>query len=200
MSERRDSSASDSSVNVFNFGNAKADGDATRRALLGGKGANLAEMTRLGLPVPPGFTIATTVCQRFYDDGGQVPAGVQDEIDAAIAKLEAAMGQKFGSADSPLLVSVRSGAAVSMPGMMDTVLNLGLNDETFEGLGNRRFALDAYRRLIQMFGDVVMGCDHHRFETALGDVKAKRGAYLDTDLDEEGLAEVVARFRTVYTD
>ncbi|MHC4452138.1 MAG: pyruvate, phosphate dikinase, partial [Planctomycetota bacterium] len=163
-------------------------------------GANLAEMTRLGLPVPPGFTIATAVCQQFYDDGGRVPAGVQDEIDGAISKLEAAMGQKFGSADSPLLVSVRSGAAVSMPGMMDTVLNLGLNDETFEGLGNRRSALDAYRRLIQMFGDVVMGCDHHRFETALGDVKAKRGAYLDTDLDEEGLAEVVARFRTVYTD
>jgi pyruvate,orthophosphate dikinase len=157
-------------------------------------------MTRLGLPVPPGFTIATAVCQQFYDDGGRVPAGVQDEIDGAISKLEAAMGQKFGSADSPLLVSVRSGAAVSMPGMMDTVLNLGLNDETFEGLGNRRSALDAYRRLIQMFGDVVMGCDHHRFETALGDVKAKRGAYLDTDLDEEGLAEVVARFRTVYTD
>ncbi|MHC4940603.1 MAG: pyruvate, phosphate dikinase [Planctomycetota bacterium] len=189
-----------SEANVFNFGNGTADGDATRRALLGGKGANLAEMTRLGLPVPPGFTIATAVCQAFYDEGGKVPDPVKAEIDAAIAKLEAAMGRGFGSASAPLLVSVRSGAAVSMPGMMDTVLNLGLNDATIEGLGNRRFALDAYRRLINMFGDVVMGCDHHRFETALGDVKAKRGAVLDTDLDEEGLLEVVERYRQVYTD
>jgi len=189
-----------SEPNVYSFGNGEAQGGASMREILGGKGANLAEMTRLGLPVPPGFTIATTVCQRFYDEGGRVPDDVQSEIDAAIARLEQAMDRGFGATAKPLLVSVRSGAAVSMPGMMDTVLNLGLNDATFEALGNRRFALDAYRRLIQMFGDVVMGCEHHRFETALGDVKARRGAMLDTDLDEDGLAEVVTAFRAVYRD
>jgi len=184
--------------NVYFFGDGRACGDASMREVLGGKGANLAEMTRLGLPVPPGFTIATTVCQAFYDEDETVPADVVAEVDGAITRVEKAMDRSFGAPERPLLVSVRSGAAVSMPGMMDTVLNLGLNEETIGGLGDRRFGLDAYRRLIQMFGDVVMGCEHQRFETALSDVKDKRGAMLDTDLDEEGLADVVARFHQVY--
>jgi len=189
---------------VFFFGDDATEGDASFRDLLGGKGANLAEMCRIGLPVPPGFTIATSVCQRFYEEDHVVPADVVAQIDAAIERLERAMDRGFGDAARPLFVSVRSGAAVSMPGMMDTVLNLGLNDETLEGLarhsGNRRFALDAYRRLIHMFGDVVMGCDHHRFETAMADVKASRSAVLDTDLDEAGLEEVVSRYRSIYRD
>jgi pyruvate,orthophosphate dikinase len=188
---------------VFFFQPEGTDGDAKQRDLLGGKGANLAEMCRLGLPVPPGFTIATSVCAH-YRDHGAIPEDVLAEVDSALTRLEEAMGRRFGDADAPLFVSVRSGAAVSMPGMMDTVLNLGLNSETVEGLartsGNRRFALDAYRRLINMFGDVVMGVDHEHFETALTDVKAARGARADMDLDAEAMAEVVERYLEIYRE
>ncbi|MHC4953491.1 MAG: pyruvate, phosphate dikinase [Planctomycetota bacterium] len=198
------SEKSTSKQHVFFFGDEATEGDATQRPLLGGKGANLAEMCNIGLPVPAGFTIATSVCRRFYEEDQTVPADVVTQIDAAIERLERAMNRKFGDSAHPLFVSVRSGAAVSMPGMMDTVLNLGLNDSTVDGLaadsGNRRFALDGYRRLIQMFGDVVMGCDHQRFETALSDVKASRSAIHDTDLDEGAMEEVVRRFREVYRD
>ncbi|MFQ5843457.1 MAG: pyruvate, phosphate dikinase, partial [Planctomycetota bacterium] len=171
------------------------------RDRLGGKGANLAEMCRLGLPVPPGFTVATTVCRAFYDNGGRIPEAVLAEVDRSVARLERATGRRFGDAGDPLLVSVRSGASVSMPGMMDSVLNLGLNAETVEGLArrsqDRRFALDAWRRLVQMFSNVVLGVDHDRFEQVLEEVKAKRGAVLDTDLDADGLAEVLEGFRAV---
>jgi len=188
---------------VFFFQPEGAEGDATQRELLGGKGANLAEMCRLGLPVPPGFTIATTVCAR-YRDHGALPDDVMEQVDGAMTRIEEAMGRRFGDAAAPLFVSVRSGAAVSMPGMMDTVLNLGLNDETVEGLARasdgRRFALDGYRRLINMFGDVVMGVDHDHFETALTDVKASRGAVADMDLDADGMAEVVGRYLEIYRE
>ncbi|MGQ0614749.1 MAG: pyruvate, phosphate dikinase [Planctomycetaceae bacterium] len=186
---------------VFFFSRAGAEGDGARKELLGGKGANLAQMCRLGLPVPPGFTLATTVCRAFAAGGGSLPEAVMVEVERNIARLEAEMGLRFGDPAAPLLVSVRSGAAVSMPGMMDTVLNLGLNDSTLEGLarrsGNRRFALDAYRRLLNMFGDVVLGVDHHHFESALAEVKASHGALQDTDLDAAAMAEVVERYRGI---
>ena len=189
---------------VYFFRQGAAEGDARQHELLGGKGANLAEMCRIGLAVPPGFTVATSTCKLFYENGESVPDSVLAEIDTNIARVEEAMGQRFGDATAPLLVSVRSGAAVSMPGMMDTVLNLGLNDETVDGLakasGNRRFALDGYRRLINMFGDVVMGVSHQRFETALADVKARAGAILDTDLDEDAMAQVVQSYKEIYKD
>ncbi len=192
------------SQHVFFFGDEATEGDASQKDLLGGKGANLAEMCRIAMPVPPGFTIATSVCARFYEENEAVPADVNTQVDAAIERLERAMDRTFGDPAKPLFVSVRSGAAVSMPGMMDTVLNLGLTDATLDGLasgsGNRRFALDAYRRLVQMFGDVVMGCDHHRFETALSDVKAQKGVFEDTELDEAGMQDVLDRFRAVYRD
>ncbi len=192
---------SETERHLYYFSCAGAEGDGARKELLGGKGANLAEMCRLGLPVPPGFTLATTVCRAFVAAGGSIPETILREVDTQIARLEAEMGLRFGDPAAPLLVSVRSGAAVSMPGMMDTVLNLGLNDKTLEGLarrsGNRRFALDAYRRLLNMFGDVVLGVDHHHFESALGAVKAARGAYQDTDLDAAAMAEVVDRYRAV---
>jgi len=188
---------------VFFFQRGAAEGGADLKDLLGGKGANLAEMCRIGLPVPPGFTISTRICGA-YQESGRLPDGVQEEVDANLARLEEVMGRRFGDAGVPLLVSVRSGAAVSMPGMMDTVLNLGLNDETLEGLaastGNRRSALDAYRRLIHMFGDVVMGMDHENFELALGETKRERGAVLDTDLDAGGMQEVVARYKRIYKE
>jgi len=187
---------------VYFFERGKADGDATMKQVLGGKGANLAEMCRIGLPVPPGFTIGTAVCAAYYTAGGRLPDGVQGEVDENLLRLEKAMGRKFGAPEAPLFVSVRSGAAVSMPGMMDTVLNLGLNDATLEGLakstGNRRFAFDAYRRLVHMFGDVVMGVPHEEFEEALADVKAKKRAVLDTDLDGSALEEVLGRYREIY--
>jgi len=187
---------------VYFFERGKADGDATMKQVLGGKGANLAEMCRIGLPVPPGFTIGTAVCAAYYVAGGRLPDGVQEEVDEHLGRLERAMGRTFGAPEAPLFVSVRSGAAVSMPGMMDTVLNLGLNETTLEGLakstGNRRFALDAYRRLVHMFGDVVMGVPHEEFEEALADVKAKKRAILDTDLDEAALEEVLGRYREIY--
>ena len=156
------------------------------RELLGGKGMGLAEMTQMGVPVPAGFTITTDAC-RAYMREGDLPQGLAEEVESHIARLEARTGKQFGSADDPLLVSVRSGAAISMPGMMDTILNLGLNDEAAAGLaartGNERFAYDSYRRLIQMFGETVEGIDGHLFETALADLKRKRGVQLDTELD-----------------
>ncbi len=172
------------------------------KAILGGKGAGLAEMTNLGVPVPPGFTISTEVCDEFYKNNRRYPAGLEQEVAENLAKLESMMGKKLGDANDPLLVSVRSGAAVSMPGMMDTVLNLGLNDKAVEGLikkaGNERFAWDAYRRFINMFGDVVKGCHHENFEKALSSVKTKKKVELDTDLDADDLKEVVRLYKQVY--
>ncbi len=165
---------------------------------LGGKGANLAEMAGIGLPVPPGFTIPTTLCARYYEAGGQLPAELRAELAGGIAHIEQVAGMQFGSADNPLLVSVRSGARVSMPGMMDTVLNLGMNDRTVDGLagrsGNPRFAWDSYRRFIQMYGDVVMGLDHYLFEDALELMKDDRGARLDTDLSADDLKALVGQY------
>jgi len=165
---------------VYFFGNGDADGDESMRAELGGKGANLAQMAKkpLSLPVPPGFTISTDVCQKFYELNRNYPEGLDKEVDEYLAKLEKAMGKKLGDENDPLLVSVRSGAAISMPGMMDTILNLGLNDKAVLGLvkktGNERFAWDAYRRFIQMYGDVAMGVDHDKFEEIIDEVKSHR--------------------------
>ncbi len=187
---------------VYFFGGGKAEGKTEMKALLGGKGANLAEMSNLGLPVPPGFTLTTEACAEFSKRGGRWPVGMQAEIDKNIAKLERVTGKTFGRGPNSMLVSVRSGAAVSMPGMMDTVLNLGLNEETIRSLidltGNERFAWDAYRRFMQMFGDVVLGVDREHFEHALTTVKKRRRAKLDTDLDVNGLRAVVEEFRKVY--
>jgi len=187
---------------VYFFGGKYTEGKSGMKELLGGKGANLAEMCSLGLPVPPGFTITTQACAEYSAGGGKWPAGLAEQVEANLAKLEKLTGKTFGRGENPLLVSVRSGAAVSMPGMMDTVLNLGLNDETLQTMarltGNERFAWDAYRRFIQMFGDVVLGMEHDDFEHALQSVKDRRGARLDTDLDVEGLKEVVAEYKKVY--
>ncbi|MBX3363168.1 MAG: pyruvate, phosphate dikinase [Phycisphaeraceae bacterium] len=187
---------------VYYFGKSRCEGDATMKTLLGGKGANLSDMVSIGLPVPPGFTITTETCARYYDGGKRIPHGLMNEVGMHIATLEKELGKKFGDRDNPLLVSVRSGAAVSMPGMMDTILNLGLTDESVEGLaratGNRRFAYDAYRRLINMFGDVVMGVDHHHFERAFDEIKTRYGAAGDTDVPEEGLVELCAAYKKVY--
>src|SRR5689334_3160644 len=163
---------------VFGFGNGKAEGRADMRNLLGGKGANLAEMCNLGLPVPPGFTITTAVCSHFYERGRAYPEDLATQVDAALARIGSVAGRSFGDPANPLLVSVRSGARASMPGMMDTVLNLGLNDATASALaarsGDRRFALDSYRRFITMYGDVVLGVEHHHFEDVLEAYKARR--------------------------
>src|SRR3954449_8052584 len=173
------------------------------RELLGGKGIGLAEMTRMGVPVPAGFTITTDAC-RAYMAEGDLPAGLEDEVDTHMRRLEETTGKRFGSSDDPLLVSVRSGAAVSMPGMMDTILNLGLNDEAPAGLaartGNPRFAYDSYRRLIQMFGEVVDGIDPHGFETALARLKSERGVKQDTDLTAEDLEQLVGTFKEIYRE
>ena len=186
---------------VYRFGGGTADGDASFRNLIGGKGANLAEMAGIGLPVPPGLTIATSVCAAFYDAGGKLPDAVKVETLAALAAVEAITGKGFGNAADPLLVSVRSGARVSMPGMMDTVLNLGLNDVTVEGLaaasGNPRFAFDSYRRFIQMYADVVLGLDHYAFEDALEILKEDRGVSLDTELSADDLRGLVARYKAL---
>jgi pyruvate,orthophosphate dikinase len=172
------------------------------RELLGGKGVGLAEMTQLGVPVPAGFTITTDACRAYMAAGGEVPDGLAEEVDAHLATLEQKTGKKFGDPHDPLLVSVRSGAAVSMPGMMDTILNLGLNDEAAKGLaertGNARFANDSYRRLIQMFGEVVDGIPGHLFEDALTNLKSDRGATQDVDLSAEDLAELVETYKTTY--
>ena len=184
---------------VYRFGEGKADGRADMKNLLGGKGANLAEMSNLGLPVPPGFTITTEVCTHFYQNAKSYPAGLEGDVKAALAAVEQQVGRKFGDADNPLLVSVRSGARVSMPGMMDTVLNLGLNAETAAGLarrtGNPRFAYDSYRRFIQMYGHVVLGVDHHHFEELLELHKEDRGVSLDTELAAADWQKLVEAYK-----
>ncbi|MSR77731.1 MAG: pyruvate, phosphate dikinase [Candidatus Omnitrophica bacterium] len=186
---------------VYFFGNGKAEGNAKMKALLGGKGANLAEMMSIGIPVPPGFTITTDSCAEYYETGKKWPVGLEAQIKENIKKLENALGAKFGDRDNPLLVSVRSGAAVSMPGMMDTVLNLGLNPEVVQGLiiktENERFAMDSYRRFIQMFGNVVMGVNHDEFEHVLETKKKQVGAKADTDLSAKDLKDVVAKYKEV---
>ena len=186
---------------VYCFGGGSAEGDRTMRDLLGGKGANLAEMTNAGLPVPPGFTVSTEACAVYYAQRRRVPAALEREMETQLRKLERLVGAKLGAADRPLLVSVRSGAKFSMPGMMDTILNLGLNDRAVEGLkvrtSNGRFAFDSYRRFIQMFGGVVLEIPKEAFDEAFDAVKAARGAALDTDLDETALREVVERFKAV---
>jgi pyruvate,orthophosphate dikinase len=180
------------------------DEDSGGRELLGGKGVGLAEMTQLGVPVPAGFTITTDACRAYMAAGGEVPGGLDDEVSSHIVALEERAGKRFGDDSDPLLVSVRSGAAISMPGMMDTVLNLGLNDVSTAGLAvstaNRRFALDSYRRLIQMYGEVVDGVDGHRFEQALADLKAARGVTQDIDLTADDLGGLVESFHAVYED
>jgi pyruvate, orthophosphate dikinase len=187
---------------VYFFGGGKAEGGAQMKDLLGGKGANLADMTSAGLPVPPGFTITTEACAEYNDLGQRLPKGLMDEVVTNLRRTEKASGKKFGDPRNPLLVAVRSGARLSMPGMMDTVLNIGLNDEVVEGMArltsNERFAYDSYRRLINMFGDTVMGVDHEHFEHELSEVKRNRGVELDTDLDTDGLKEVVERYKNVY--
>jgi pyruvate, orthophosphate dikinase len=186
---------------VYFFGSGKADGNRNMKDLLGGKGAGLAEMTNAGLPVPPGFTISTEVCNIYYQEKQKIPAAIDREIDLQIKKLEKAAGATLGSTDNPLLVSVRSGAKFSMPGMMDTILNLGLNDAAVEGLKRRttngRFAFDSYRRFIQMFGNVVLEIPKDVFEHEFDAVKKSTGARLDTDLDEKALRDVVARYKGV---
>ncbi len=184
---------------VYSFGDGRAEGSADMRDLLGGKGANLAEMANLGLPVPPGFTLTTDVCTAYYDNDETFPAELRDQLAAKLADIEAAVDAGFGDAARPLLVSVRSGARVSMPGMMDTVLNLGLNDGTVEGLaarsGDDRFAWDSYRRFIQMYGDVVLGVEHFEFEDLLEDLKRDRGHLLDTDLSADDWRLLVAGYK-----
>jgi pyruvate,orthophosphate dikinase len=187
---------------VYYFGKTRTDGNATQKTLLGGKGANLADMTSIGLPVPAGFTITTETCAAYYKAGQRLPVGLMNEVHKSMNMLEKETGKKFGDAANPLLVSVRSGAAVSMPGMMDTILNLGLTDQAVEGLaqstGNKRFAYDAYRRLINMFGDVVMGVDHHLFEEAFKKIKAKYKAETDTDVPTEGIVELCEAYKEVF--
>jgi pyruvate,orthophosphate dikinase len=187
---------------VYFFGNRKAEGTVEMKDLLGGKGANLADMTRMGLPVPPGFTVTTEACAQYYQNGQKLPSGLMNEVKKHLGKVERATKKRFGDPKKPLLMSVRSGARVSMPGMMDTVLNLGLTDKVVEGLakltGNPRFAYDSYRRLINMFGDVVMGVDHEHFEHELSEVKKARGVENDTDLSADDLKEVVERYKQVY--
>ncbi|MBO8142074.1 MAG: pyruvate, phosphate dikinase [Firmicutes bacterium] len=189
---------------VYFFGGGTAEGSGKMRELLGGKGANLAEMSRLGIPVPPGFTITTEMCTEYYRNGKQWPQGLAEEIEANLRKLEEAMGARFGDPANPLLVSVRSGARVSMPGMMDTILNLGLNDETVEGLikrtGNPRFGYDSYRRFIHMYGDVVLGVAHEEFEARIDRMKEEKGVNLDTELDADDLARLVEEYKALVAE
>ena len=196
---------------VYTFGNGQAEGKADMRNLLGGKGANLAEMNLIGVPVPPGFTITTEVCTEYYEMGQEkIVALLKDEVEKAIVHVETLMRSKFGDVENPLLVSVRSGARASMPGMMDTILNLGLNDEVVEGLtrktGNARFAWDSYRRFVQMYGDVVLGMkptnkdDIDPFEAIIEDVKHAKGVRLDNELEVEDLKELVKRFKVAVKE
>ena len=181
-----------------------SEGNSSMRELLGGKGANLAEMTNLGMPVPQGFTITTEACTQYYEDGKKVSPEIEAEIFEYLGKLENIAGKKFGDVNNPLLVSVRSGARASMPGMMDTILNLGLNDEVVEGFAkltnNERFAYDSYRRFIQMFSDVVMEVPKHNFEVIIDEMKAEKGVKLDTELDADDLKEMVVRFKKYYKE
>ena len=186
---------------VYYFGDGKAEGDAKMKEELGGKGANLAEMTNLGIPVPPGFTVSTEVCAAFYENKRKYPDGLETEVAEHLARLEKSMGKKLGDAVDPLLVSVRSGAAQSMPGMMDTILNLGLNDKAVEGLakktGNPRFAYDSYRRFIQMYGDVVLEVPHDDFEHALAAAKKAKKVELDTGLSADDLKKLVETYKAI---
>jgi pyruvate,orthophosphate dikinase len=187
--------------NVYFFGHGKAEGDAKMREVLGGKGANLAEMTNLGIPVPPGFTISTDVCAVYYENKNKYPAEIKEEVEAGLRRLEASMKKKLGDPNDPLLVSVRSGAAVSMPGMMDTILNLGISDKAVKGLAaktkNPRFAWDAYRRFIQMYGDVVMGIPHEHFEEAISALKKEKKVELDTELTADDLEKLVEEYKKI---
>src|ERR1051325_9975728 len=197
---------------VYLFGKSKTDGNGGMKTLLGGKGANLAEMCRIGLPVPPGFTITTEVCTYFYDHKKTYPPALKAQMQAGVASIEKQTGKKFGDAKNPLLVSVRSGARDSMPGMMDTILNLGLNDQTVEALakktGNARFAWDCYRRFVQMYGDVVLGVqkreheDHEPFEVIIEKLKHERHHQdiEDTKLTAEDLKELVVRFKALVKE
>ena len=195
---------------VFFFGAKGTEGDGDNKSLLGGKGANLAKMCNFGLPVPPGFTITTDVCNLYYANGKKLPAQLDKEVKAQVAKLERAVGKKFGSKRDPLLVSVRSGARDSMPGMMDTILNLGLNDETVEAQArstrNPRFAWDCYRRFVQMYGDVVMGVqkrhenEHEPFDSVMDGLKHEVGVTEDTQLTETHLRELVKRFKALIKE
>ena len=187
---------------IYFFGGDQAEGNKSMKELLGGKGANLAEMTRIGIPVPPGFTITTEVCKAYNDNNQKIPDSLLTELEQNIERLETLLGSKFGDKTNPLLVSVRSGAAKSMPGMMDTVLNLGINPDVVESLtalsGNRWFALDVYRRFMQMFGDVVMGVPHHDFEHVLEKIKLENNIQLDTEFSEENLEQVIVEYRKIY--
>jgi len=189
---------------VYGFGGGSADGESSMKNLLGGKGANLAEMSSLGLPVPPGFTITTEACVHYFSNGQSYPDALADQVKAGLAKVEQITGKTFGDVKNPLLVSVRSGARASMPGMMDTVLNLGLNDQTVEGLaalsGDRRFALDSYRRFITMYSNVVLGLSHDDFEEVLDDHKDRLGVTIDTDLDADHWQAVIADYLAVVED
>ena len=196
--------AAEASKFVYRFGGGTAEGRAGMKALLGGKGANLAEMAHMGLPVPPGFTISTEVCTAYYANARQFPAGLEAQAEAALRHIEAITGAAFGDPVNPLLVSVRSGARASMPGMMDTVLNLGLNDETVEGLatrsGDRRFAYDSYRRFIAMYSDVVLGVDHDEFEDILGGYKDERNYALDTQVTAAEWQDLIRRYKALVED
>ena len=189
---------------VYRFGGGVSDGKGLSKELLGGKGANLDGMASIGLPVPPGFTISTPMCTRYYNEGEKFPPELNAEVAAGLAHIEGVTDKKFGDPADPLLVSVRSGARVSMPGMMDTVLNLGLNDATVVGLatvsGDARFAWDSYRRFIQMYADVVLGLDHGAFEEALEIAKEDKGYYLDTELEAEDWQALVAKYLTLVAE
>jgi len=189
---------------VYSFGKTLCEGDAGQKNLLGGKGANLAEMSKLGLPVPPGFILSTEICTWFYKNDNQYPQGLEADVDAALKRLETEMELGFGDIEKPLLLAVRSGARVSMPGMMDTILNLGLNDASVEALAkasnNARFAWDCYRRLIQMYSDVVLNVDHHRFEDVLDTFKRRNALRMDTDIDAEGWRDIVAQYKDIVVE
>ncbi|MGZ8461198.1 MAG: PEP/pyruvate-binding domain-containing protein, partial [Candidatus Deferrimicrobiaceae bacterium] len=186
---------------VYFFGSGKADGSGKMKDLLGGKGAGLANMTNLKIPVPAGFTITTEACNSYFENRKKYPPGMWEQVLANLKKVEAAMGMKFGDAKNPLLVSVRSGSKFSMPGMMDTILNLGLNDTTLKALADKagdRFAFDTYRRLITMFGTTAMGINRQLFEKALERMKEERGVHLDTDLTTDDLRKLVGTFKGIY--
>src|SRR5512143_2980286 len=189
---------------VYSFGGGTADGDGKMKEVLGGKGAGLAEMSRAGVPVPPGFTISTEVCNIFFQNGNKVTPEIDQQMFAALAKLEGQIGKKLGDPENPLLVSVRSGAKFSMPGMMNTILNLGLNDKTVEGLakrsGNPRFAYDSYRRFLMMFSDVVLDLPKSHFEHIFDEKKVERGAAYDVDLTAEDLTDVCGKFKALVKE
>ena len=184
---------------VYAFGGSRSEGKAAMKNLLGGKGSNLAEMTNLGVPVPAGFTLTTEVCTYYNQHKRQYPASLKGEVAKHLGITETKMGKNFGDKRNPLLMSVRSGARVSMPGMMDTVLNIGLNDTTIQGLisatGNERFAWDAYRRFVNMYGDVVLGVPHEKFEHIMDKIKASKGVKQDTELDAADLKKLTAAYK-----